>query len=141
MSKIIVVDTNVVVSAMLGGAASTRIIDASLTKRCIPLMGAALFAEYEDLANRDELFRACRLDKGEREELLDIFLAACRWTRIRFLWRPNLRDEGDNHLAELAIAGNAELIVTRNIRDFRNAELRFPDIRILTPEAFLRELP
>jgi hypothetical protein len=27
-------------------------------------------------------------------------------------WRPHLRDEGDNHLVELAIAGGAEAIVT-----------------------------
>jgi hypothetical protein len=30
-------------------------------------------------------------------------------------WRPNLRDEGDNHLVELAIAGGAEAIVTYNV--------------------------
>lgn len=26
------------------------------------------------------------------------------WTRIYFGWRPNLRDEADNHLVELAVA-------------------------------------
>ena len=40
---------------------------------------------------------------------------------------------------ELAVAGAAEAIVTRNIRDFfLNAELRFPQIRIATSGQFLR---
>src|SRR6266513_5375089 len=50
------------------------------------------------------LFARCRLSAAEREELFDIYLARCRWTRIYFLWRPNLRDESDNHLVELAVA-------------------------------------
>ena len=29
------------------------------------------------------------------------------WVRVYYLWRPNLPDEADNHLVELAVAGNA----------------------------------
>lgn len=57
-----------------------------------------------------------------------------------YLWRPNLRDEADNHLVELAVAGAAEFVVTLNLRDLRSMELRFPALRIVTPEAFLKEL-
>jgi len=141
MSKILVIDTNVMVAAMLGSPAANRVIDGCFTKQFKPLMGEALFAEYEDLAHRDRLFEGCRLSLAEREELLDIFFSVCRWTRIYYAWRPNLRDEADNHLIELAVAGNAEVIVTRNIRDFRCAELRFPAIQIITPESLLGETP
>jgi len=48
-------------------------------------------------------------------------------------WRPNLPDEGDNHIVELAVAGGAAMIVTNNVRDFRGAELRFPRVRIVAP--------
>ena len=48
--------------------------------------------------------------------------------------------EGDNHLVELAVAGGAKAIVTRNIRDLSRMELRFPTLMLLTPEAFLREI-
>jgi predicted nucleic acid-binding protein len=78
--------------------------------------------------------------RGERDELLDAFLAASEWTRIYFGWRPNLSDEGDNHLVELAVAGGARYIVTRNLRDVGRMELRFPGLRALGPEDFLREL-
>lgn len=71
--------------------------------------------------------------------MLDIFLAACRWTRIYFGWRPNLRDEGDNHLVELAVAGGAACIVSRNVRDLTTMELKFPALAVRTPENFLKE--
>ncbi len=51
---------------------------------------------------------------------------------------PNLKDEADNHLIELAIAGNAQIIATQNIKDFRNSELLFPNLSILKPEEIIR---
>ena len=55
----------------------------------------------------------------------------------RYLWRPNIQDEDDNFVIELALAGNATHIITNNIRDFQNAELQFPGLRIVRPEDFL----
>jgi predicted nucleic acid-binding protein len=54
------------------------------------------------------------------------------------LWRPNLRDEGDNFLIELALAGNSQTIVTNNVKDLQAAELKFDDLRILKPQQLLR---
>lgn len=136
----VVIDTNVFIGACHGRGAANAVVAACLQGRCTPLMGAALFAEYEDVMGRTPLFQACRLDAGEREALLDVFLSRCEWTRVYYLWRPNLRDEADNHLVELAVAGAAECIVTRNLRDLRAMELRFPALRVVTPEAFLEEI-
>ena len=69
--------------------------------------------------------------------MFDIFVAHCRWTRIYFGWRPNLRDEGDNHLVELAVAGAADTIVTYNIRHLRAMELKFPGLAVATPAQLL----
>jgi len=124
----------------MGVGASRAVIEACLQERCLPLMGTALLAEYEDVLNRAALFRDCRLDAQEREELLDIFLSYCEWTRVYYLWRPNLPDEADNHLVELAVAGAARYVVTRNLRDLRAMELQFPGLRPVSPEDFLKEL-
>ena len=136
----IVLDTNVFVGACMGVGASNRVVAACLEGYVTPLMGTALFAEYEDVLGRQALFAGCRLTLDERGELLDIFLSVCRWTRIYYGWRPNLPDEADNHLIELAIAGGAARVVTRNLRDVARMELRFPSLLVLDPEAFLREL-
>jgi putative PIN family toxin of toxin-antitoxin system len=136
----VVIDTNIFVDACLGQGAARQVVSACLRGQCQPLMGAALFAEYEDVLGRDELFEPCRLNLAERNELLDIFLAACVWTRIYFAWRPNLPDEADNHLVELAVAGGARFVVTRNLRDVARMELKFPELRVVSPEDFLKEM-
>jgi predicted nucleic acid-binding protein len=60
---------------------------------------------------------------------------------VFFAWRPKLPDEADNHLIKLAVAGNAAVIVTRNLRDLLRGELRFPNQRVLTPEQCLEAYP
>ena len=88
----------------------------------------------DDIAQRREGVEAT-------EDFLDIFLAQARWVHIYYSWRPNLRDESDNHLVELAIAGGARCIVSRNVRDLKAMELRFDDLQIVTPSQLLRSLP
>lgn len=134
-----VVDTNVFVGACLGTGAPSRVIAACLRGQVLPLMGAALLAEHEDVLAGPGLFARCRLSADERGEMLDIYLARCEWTRVYFGWRPNLPDEADNHLIELAVAGRASRIVTRNLRDLKRAELAFPGLRCVSPEVFLQE--
>lgn len=135
----VVIDTNVFMGACLGSGASNGVIRACLQHRLIPLMDEALLAEFEAVLARDALFANSRLSLEERNTLLDTFLALCEWTRVYFVWRPNLPDETDNHLIELAVAGDAEVIVTRNLRDLQGGELRFTSVRVLSPEEFLKE--
>jgi len=105
------------------------------------MMGQALFLEYEDVLNRRDLFRTSPLSRQERQELFAAFLSVCEWVQIYFSWRPNLPDEADNHIVELAVAGGAAMIVTNNVRDFQGADLRFPDLRIVAPRELVKELP
>ena len=135
---LVVVDTNVFVGACLGQGPSATVVAACLQGSCQPLMAAALLAEYEDVLGRAALFSRSRLDAAERSELLDIFVAHARWTRIYYGWRPNLRDEGDNHLVELAVAGGADCICTHNLRDLNAHELTFPGLGLATPAQLLK---
>ena len=85
----IVVDTNIFGGAYLGTGAASRMAAGCVPGQYTPLIGPTLMAEYEDAMRREALFQRARLDVAEREELLDIFLAVCRWTRIYFAWRPS----------------------------------------------------
>ncbi len=135
----IVVDTNIFVGACLGHGAPAKVIGQCLRGRTVPLMGTALYLEYESVLERQPLFRHSALSAGQRDELLDVFLGKCLWTTIFFGWRPNLPDEADNHLIELAVAGSAEYIVTRNLKDLDRGELDFQSVRMISPEAFIKE--
>ena len=135
---IVVVDTNVFVSTIMGADGATRQnVRLCLQGRLRPLMGNALYTEYEDVCSRESLFSTKLISASERRELLDAFLASCAWIPIYYLWRPNLPDEADNHVLELAVAGGAEFIITSNKKDFLRAELNFPEITILNPAEFL----
>lgn len=137
MKICIVVDTNVFVSALLGENSYPR----AVLRHCLegnvqPLMGVALLSEYEAVLSRTALFKRCALSEAERTALFEAFLHRCRWVTIYYLWRPNLRDEGDNHVLELAVAGNADTIITGNTKDFKKTQLLFPHLRIVTPTEF-----
>ncbi|MFN3233504.1 MAG: putative toxin-antitoxin system toxin component, PIN family [Alphaproteobacteria bacterium] len=137
---IITVDTNVFVGALLGpNGPSREVVRQCLEGHLYPLMGTSLFLEYEDVMSRPEISDRCLLSARERLELLDAFLSVCSWTRIFYGWRPNLRDEADNHLVELSVAGNADALVTWNTADFVHAELAFAGLRVLTPASLLSE--
>ena len=138
----IVIDTNVVVSALRGkdssGSASRAILRAALTGKYTPLFGNALWLEYEDLLGRPVWTDSSTHE--ERLEVLKALAAVGKWVSIYYGWRPNLPDEGDNHLIELAVAGNAKAIVTYNTKDLQRGQLLWPQLRIFTPADCLREL-
>ena len=139
MSERLVLDTSVFVSALKGREGTGRaVLRLCLKARCRPLMGEKLYYEFESVMGRAELFRGCPLAQPEREDLLDAFLSVCEWVPVFYLWRPNLPDEGDNHLVELAVAGAAATIVTHNVRDLRRGQLRFPQLGIESPVEFLK---
>lgn len=134
----IVVDTSVFTAALIGAAGPNReILRRCLKKQYQPLLGNALFSEYEDVSARPHILEKCPVSADEIQALLEAFCSVSEWVPIYYLWRPNLADEADNHLLELAAAGNAQWIVTNNVRDFKQAELNFPGIQILTPEQIL----
>ncbi len=133
MALKIVIDTSVFISVLISSRGASR----ELLRQCLllkyqPLMGNALFCEYEQVINRDEVLRSC-LSIEEIQTLLASFMSVCKWTRIYYLWRPNLKDEAENHLIELAIAGNAKIIATNNIKDFKQTQLIFPELLIRKP--------
>lgn len=139
MAEKVVIDTSIVISALIGKQGPAR----EVLRRCLlceyrPLISNALFLEYEEVSNRKTIIRQCPLTEREIRELLNAFYSVCEWTPIYYLWRPNLQDEDDNFLIELAIAGNATSIITNNIKDLKGAELSFPNLKILPPEKLLR---
>ena len=135
-----VIDTNVFISALRSADGAPRaVLRRCLQRQYIPCMSLALFAEYRDVLSREALFVDSPLTAPERDELFHAFAAVCQRVEIYYLWRPNLRDEADNHVLELAVAASAQAIVTYNRADFAGAELHFPALRILAPADLLKE--
>jgi putative PIN family toxin of toxin-antitoxin system len=135
----VVIDTNVFVAGLRsGGGASRAVLRKALQGDLQPLFGNALWMEYQDLLDRPVWGDFTSPD--ERRSVLSALAKQARWISVYYGWRPNLPDEGDNHLIELALAGGAQAIVTHNLRDLMGVQLRLGKLRVLTPAQCLEEL-
>lgn len=135
----VVIDTNVFVGALgRGDGVNRKILKMCFLDQLSPVMGDALYFEYESLVGREQIYINSSLSASERSAFLDDFCSICRWVEVHYRWRPNLKDEGDNHIVELAIAAGAGAIITWNKKDYRNSDLILPDLSILTPPEYLK---
>lgn len=132
----LVIDTNVFVAAMRSeGGASRAVLKHALNGHYLPLFGNALWLEYEDMLGRPIWTEDST--REERKTVMSALAKQSKWISIYYGWRPNLPDEGDNHLVELAVAGGADAIITHNISDLKGGELAWPGLRILKPSECL----
>lgn len=136
----VVLDTNVLVAALRSsGGASRAVVRRALEGRLLPLFGNALWSEYQDLLGRPVWGDVT--SGAERHQVLAALAKQGRWVTVYYGWRPNLPDEADNHLIELALAGGAQAIVTHNLRDVQRGELKLGSLRVLTPVQCLEVWP
>ena len=133
-------DTSVIVAALRSRTgASYAVLEHVARGRLRPLVSTALFLEYEDVVGRPEI----RLVTGMTEEELAGFLAALAGASeavdVHFRWRPQLSDPKDELVLEVAVNGEADALVTHNLRDFEPATRLF-GLRVLLPRDVLKEL-
>jgi len=136
MQPRIVLDTNVLVAGVRSRlGASFRLLSA--LGESPPSFGIVLSVplvlEYEELLHRHQ--RVAGLTRQDIRELLDYLCSIGEHQEIFYLWRPVLRDPKDDLLLEVAVAADADAIVTHNVRDF-NASSTF-GISVLRPAEFL----
>jgi putative PIN family toxin of toxin-antitoxin system len=135
-----VIDTSVIVAGLrtrLGaGNAVLRLV---AEKRVIPLATPPLFLEYEDVLKRPEHQLAHGLGLSEVDEFLAEFAALVEPVEVHFFWRPQGRDPNDEMVLEAAINGQADALVTYNVRDFEVMAKRF-EIPVIQPAELLRKV-
>jgi putative PIN family toxin of toxin-antitoxin system len=134
MGQRIVMDTNVVVSALRSsrGASHALLLRVGGADFEIAL-SVPLVIEYEDACKR--MTRETGLTSGDIDDVIDYLCSAAHLQEIHFLWRPFLKDPRDDHVLELAVAAECEIIVTHNVRDFAGSQ-HF-GVSIATPAQYL----
>lgn len=132
----IVIDTNVLIRAVRSRrGASFRLLSLVGTGAFEIVISVPLVVEYEYA-----LLKTAHVLGIAEEAVSDTLDYVCRVAHhqeIFFLWRPVLRDPSDDMVLEVAVASEAQAIITYNRRDFRGAE-KF-GLEILTPKEFLTE--
>lgn len=105
-------------------------------ERCWPFDSASLLFEYEDVLKRNK--ENLQLNDDEIDIVLDNMCALGKFQKIYFLWRPYLKDSGDDHILEVAISSQTQTIVTHNLKDFVGVE-KF-GVRAIAPKQLLEEI-
>jgi predicted nucleic acid-binding protein len=88
--------------------------------------------EYEATCSEAEQRLAAGLSEREVEIFLDALVAMAEPVKTHVLWRPQLRDPGDEMVLETAVNGRADGLVTFNVRDFGTVPARF-GIEVMIP--------
>lgn len=132
----VVLDTSVLVAAWRSRlGASYEIVGAIESNLFEIAVSVPLVAEYESALLR-------HLARGQRPQhvqaLVDRVCEVAVRQEVFFLWRPLLQDPNDDMVVEVAVASQADFIVTHNLRDFGPAK-RF-GLQVLAPGAFLNQL-
>jgi putative PIN family toxin of toxin-antitoxin system len=134
----VVLDTNVLVAGLRSrrGAAARLLSLVGADDRFGIHLSVPLVLEYEAVLLRPDL--RIPISPGAIADVLDYHCSVARHHEIFFLWRPQLRDPGDDMLLELAVKAGCQYIITYNERDFAGCE-RF-GLEAITPGAFLRHI-
>lgn len=133
-------DTNVVVAAMRSpSGASAALLRAARRGDLQLLANVALALEYEAICGLDEHRSSAGLTRDQVEVFLTTVIAMAEPVESHFLWRPQLRDPADEFVLEAAVNGQADAIVTFNVRDFGVAPARF-GLEVWKPLEALRRL-
>ena len=142
--KIVLLDTNVLVAALTSSrGASYALLKAVASARLRMAASPAVWLEYESVLKRDEI----RDLHGFSTDQVDAFLSALAvWVEpvsLHYIWRPQLRDSGDEMVLEAAVNARVDALVTSNVKDFSTAAPRF-GLAVKTPAqtlSFLEDAP
>ena len=131
----IVIDTNVFVTALRSQyGASYKLMLLIKSGKFQVNLSVPLVIEYEAVAKR--MIGEIALDEKEIDDILDFVISKANRWQIYYLWRPLLKDPGDDMVLELAVTANCEYIITYNLNDFKGAE-KF-GVKPINPKEFLQ---
>ena len=138
---IVVLDTDVWVAALRSKTGASRLVLEFVELGSIEAaVSPALFCEYEAVAKRPEHLRATGMSLADVDAVLDVLAARATPVFIRYAWRPQMSDPGDELVLECAVNGQARILLTFNLAHFVLPASRF-GIVAMRPGEFLRRWP
>jgi putative PIN family toxin of toxin-antitoxin system len=129
----VVIDTNVMVSAYLGGRLETIIV-AWIEGKFVLTVSNQIVNEYINVLSRPKF----KIARAELDDFAALILSKAEFVVPGESIRVVEADPSDNKFLEAAVTGQADYIVSgdKHLRDLKE----FRGIAILTPSAFLEQL-
>ena len=129
----IVVDTNVIVSALLRSGSNPALVVSLIARKEIKLcLSEDIFSEYQKVLARPKFKR---IDQKRVKKLLLQMKIEALWVEPQMSVDAIKDDPADNKFLECALQSGAEFIITGNTRHFPFS--KFKGSLILTPREFL----
>lgn len=136
---LVTLDTNILYQALRSNSGASYYIFQQVRKRKIRIsLSVPVFNEYQDILTREKSLIDFGLELTDVEKFLRFVAFVGKPFDVYYLLRPNLLDESDNKILELAVASQSDFLVTSNIREFRNSELKIDQQKIITPANFVK---
>jgi putative PIN family toxin of toxin-antitoxin system len=136
----LVLDTSVIVAGMRSpSGASAALIMATYQKKVVLLLSVPLALEYESVCTRLEHYQSAGLTYEQAKVFVEAVIAIATPVHINYRWRPQLKDPDDDMILEVAVNGQADVIVTFNLGDFLSAQSSF-GIPAVLPRDVLRRI-
>ena len=131
----VIFDTNVLAAALRSKRGASFALVSLLPSTKFELaVSLPLYLEYLDVLTRTEI-KPAGISDADISNFVGEITRYAQTQNIYFLWRPWLRDEKDDMILELAIASQADYIVTFNLKDFQNIEIF--GVEAISPADFL----
>jgi putative PIN family toxin of toxin-antitoxin system len=136
---LVTLDTNILYQALHSNSGASFFIFQEIRSRRIQIaLSVAVFFEYEDVLSRQSSLDNFELQKEDIDKFIRYIAFVGKVYDPHYLYRPNLGDESDNMFVELAVASQSDYLITNNTKDYKNAELKFEGLKILTPSDFVK---
>ena len=132
----IVLDTNVLVSALIGKGNPKRILELILAGSIKICLSDSVFQEYTEVLKRPKFFQYVEFHANAQKVLNSLYAIAEIIEPTEQL-RQHCPDKDDDKFLELAIASTAQFLVTGNLKHFpQNLKSDF----IVSPSRYLQLL-
>lgn len=136
---LLTLDTNILYQALKSKTGASYFILQQVRNRKIQIaLSVPVFSEYQDVLTRDKSLQDFELQLNDVEKFLRFIAYIGKPFEIYFLLRPSLKDEKDNKIVELTVTSQSDYLITSNVKDFKNAELKFDQLKIITPSEFVK---
>jgi len=133
----IVIDTNVIVSALIGASYPRQILyNLVFEKKVIVCISGDVFKEYIEVLSREKFRKYPEFVTKAEIVLNKLYELSIKY--IPSIKLAVIADEPDNRILELAITAKADYIVTGNTRDFKFSQ--YEGVKVVTPEQLINLL-
>ena len=128
----VVLDSNVLLVAIGRRSKYRPIWNAFINGQIQLILSEEIIHEYEEILKEHAA-------PGSAELILEIFVESpdVIFKHIYYLWNAIIKDPDDNKFFDVAVAGNADYLVTNDAHFSEVKNLPFPKINIVSADEFL----